>query len=174
MTSKNNVFKDFNYATKGGIFYLIGTYLDDSFSTYTDNSALYGGVIYCQNCSYTSTSNQFNSNRAYIGGVIYATEEANITSTFDLYYTNSADEQAGVAFISQSSFFNFQNNDYEENEANIASVLSALYTSQTNPFTILKCIVINNKSLKNTISLQYSNGLITDSFFKNNIASEQS
>jgi len=91
-----------------------------------------------------------------------------VTSSF--FYNNLAYISAGILYVTTESYFNLNGTIFSENEAGEISTIDVKKSSFAHNNTINECDFTYNKAVRNTISLMYSNTIITRCFFKENEA----
>ena len=108
-------------------------------STYKNNSALIGGTIYCTKCNITTLSNIYQYNIANEGGVIYIESDAQLSSRFDMFQSNTALSYGGAIFVSTRTIFKIYNSKFVGNYGTGDSAITAMKTSTATPFIISGC-----------------------------------
>src|SRR5207249_3743660 len=111
----------------------------DSYSVYSNSSALFGGAVYCIQCSVTSESNIFSSLSGFDGGAIYIEFNSKFISKSDVFKDNIAIKYGGSIFITTMSYFSISNSLFLRNQATFDSAISIQTTSQIDPFSIQYC-----------------------------------
>ena len=81
--------------------------------------------------------------------------------------------QAGVLYVSTSSYFDLVVSEFSYNQANETSTIYILGSSSTKNVTIDGCTFEYNTAIKNTLSFMYAQALVTSTDFDYNSATER-
>lgn len=68
VVSSRNLFSQCSSSEDGGIFYIVSSYLQEDFSTFTFIAALYGSIMKCRNCHFTIQDAIMDGSQAESGG----------------------------------------------------------------------------------------------------------
>ena len=156
--------------SRGGVFFLSSVSFVDESSVYNNNSALLGGAISCTGCTMYTQGNTFKLNLANQGGAIYLESDANLTSEYDSFTSNTAIIYGGGIFATTRTILYILSSQFVSNYANSDSAISAYMTSTVYPFHIINSLFANNTAYSNTICLKNALGIITTSKFNYNKA----